>query len=136
MYHYYHHIISYLNIYFSLPVIFIFLYVLMLLFEHLVSTWRTNFFISGKTVNCMGLLPFCQSFSGCFIIHLFLFSLALFLCGLMISSGMLRFLSLYLLWIYYRFLFCGYYEAYIKHLICYCNPLLQFSIQSFSSLAL
>ena len=56
--------------------------------------------------------------SGCFIIGFFPSSLALFLCDLMIyCRDMLRFLSLCLLYIYYRFLLCGYHEAsIIKHL--------------------
>ena len=43
---------------------------------------------------------------------------SLFLCDLMIfCSGLLRFLLLSLLYIYYRLLLCGHHEAYIKQLI-------------------
>ena len=54
----------------------------------------------------------------CFLAVLqFLFpSLAVFLCELMIfHSCIFWFLSLHLVYIYYRFLFCSYPEAYLKH---------------------
>ena len=48
------------------------------------------------------------------LFYSFCFSLPLFLCDLMIfCSGMFWFLSC----IYYRFLLCGYHEAYIKYFI-------------------
>lgn len=89
-------------VFFGLVLFFVFCFVN--LFSPSVSFDRRIQSTLKLLISMNSLLTFCSLFSGCFLVPLFL-CFTPFLCD------MLRFLSCYLLYIYYRFFLCGYHET-------------------------